>query len=65
MTAKNDITGDSIQTRPGTEAFRDNFDRIFKGQVKAAEEDKDATIARLRGEVKRLQEVIADMRDLI
>jgi len=59
MTAKNDITGDSIQTRPGTDSFRDNFDRIFKQQ----EEDKDATIARLKAEVKRLQETIAEIRD--
>lgn len=60
MTAKNDITGDSIQTRPGNESFRDNFDRIFSRQQ---EEDKDATIARLKAEVKRLQETIAEIRD--
>lgn len=60
MTARNDITGDSIQTKPGTEAFRDNFDRIFKKQE---EENKDAIISYLRNEVKRLQEVIEDIRN--
>jgi hypothetical protein len=30
MTARNDITGDAIQTRINSESFRDNFDRIFR-----------------------------------
>lgn len=29
MTAKNDITGDSIQTKTISDAYRDNYDRIF------------------------------------
>ena len=29
MAAKNDITGDSIQTRTVTDTYRDNYDRIF------------------------------------
>lgn len=32
MTAKNDITGDAIQTRAGSEAFRSNYDAIFRKQ---------------------------------
>ena len=31
MVAKNDITGDSIQSRPSL-AYADNFDRIFRKQ---------------------------------
>lgn len=30
MTAKNDITGDAIQSRANTKAFEDNFDAIFR-----------------------------------
>lgn len=29
MSTKNDITGDSIQTRPSTSAYRDGHERIF------------------------------------
>ena len=31
MVAKNDITGDSIQSRPSS-AYEDNYDRIFRKQ---------------------------------
>ena len=30
MTARNDITGDSIATRKTNDAYRDGWDRIFK-----------------------------------
>lgn len=30
MVAKNDITGDSIQTRATSDRYRDNYDLIFK-----------------------------------
>lgn len=30
MAAKNDITGDSIQTRGVTDKYRDNYDLIFR-----------------------------------
>ena len=29
MVAKNDITGDSIQTKVGSETFKDNHETIF------------------------------------
>lgn len=29
MTAKNDITGDSIKSKNNSDAYRDNWDRIF------------------------------------
>lgn len=29
MVAKNDITGDSIQTKAASQAYADNYDRIF------------------------------------
>ena len=30
MVARNDITGDSIQTKTATQSYRDNYDNIFK-----------------------------------
>ena len=30
MVAKNDITGDSIQSRTSTKAYQDNYDLIFR-----------------------------------
>ena len=29
MTTRNEITGDSLRTRPSSDSYRDNFDRIF------------------------------------
>lgn len=29
MTTRNDITGDPIASKPATEQYRENFDRIF------------------------------------
>tara|TARA_B100002019_G_scaffold289633_1_gene305632 strand:+ start:209 stop:403 length:195 start_codon:yes stop_codon:yes gene_type:complete len=36
MTAKNDITGDSIKTKNTTQSYLDNYDKIFgvKGRKK-------------------------------
>lgn len=39
MTARNDITGDSIATRKTNDAYRDGWDRIFKKQVEERETD--------------------------
>lgn len=41
MAAKNDITGDTIQTRGASEAFRNNYDLIFR--KKKAEDNTDVT----------------------
>lgn len=40
MTAKNDVTGDSIMTKGSSQAYRDNWERIFgkKDQPKQNEE---------------------------
>ncbi len=40
MTTKNDITGDSIQSKASTQAYRDGMDRIFG--KKKREEDHSA-----------------------
>jgi hypothetical protein len=36
MTARNDITGDSIATKSSTEAYRDGWDAIFGKKAKTA-----------------------------
>ena len=33
MTTKNDITGDSIQTKPPSKAYSDNWDKIFRRKM--------------------------------
>lgn len=40
MAAKNDITGDSIQTRGISDAYRNNYDLIF-GKKKKSEPQQD------------------------
>lgn len=50
MSAKNDITGDAIKSKPNNKAFEDNFDKIFgKKKPKYSEdwqsEERDKTIA--------------------
>lgn len=43
MTARNDITGDAIATKQPTDAYRDGWDRIFRGtppDVPSVEPDK-------------------------
>ena len=39
MVARNDITGDSIQTKGVTDAYRDNYDAIF-GKKKKTDAEK-------------------------
>jgi hypothetical protein len=36
MTARNDITGDSIATKGTTDLYRDNYDRIFSKKKQLA-----------------------------
>lgn len=37
MAAKNDITGDSIQTRGSSDAYRNNYDLIFGKKKKVVD----------------------------
>lgn len=40
MVSKNDIAGDSISSKPNSDAYRDNWDRIFgKKEVPKEEEE--------------------------
>ncbi len=49
MITKNDITGDKLATKPSTDAYRDNWDRIFgaKSADKEQENVEDKTIDKL------------------
>lgn len=38
MVARNDITGDAIQTKGVSDAYRDNYDLIFGNKKKKSEE---------------------------
>lgn len=40
MASKNDITGDLIKSKPGSNKYRDNWDRIF-GKPKPQQSEKD------------------------
>lgn len=42
-TARNPITGDKLQTKPTTEAYRDNWDRIFgRREEKCPDHNKES-----------------------
>ena len=45
MATKNDITGDSIQTRGTSEAYRSNYDLIFGKKNKKVKEDEDDKVS--------------------
>ena len=42
MTSKNPITGDRLVTKPATDDYRENWERIFDNKYKA-DKDKEAT----------------------
>ncbi len=44
MVARNDITGDAIQTKGVTDAFRDNYDNIFRKNKKTDAEKFDEKV---------------------
>jgi hypothetical protein len=43
MTAKNDITGDSIKSKVNSQTYKDNYDAIFGNKNKKKDERKDET----------------------
>lgn len=44
MVARNDITGDSIQTKGTSDAYRDNYDNIFRKDKKTETEKFDEQV---------------------
>ena len=43
MTTRNPITGDPIQTKPATDTYRENFDRIFRQTKQVMEAQQQLT----------------------
>ncbi len=43
MTSRNDITGDSILTKASSDAYRDNWDKIFGKRAKGDSSDDQTT----------------------
>ena len=44
MTAKNDITGDKIKSKPTDDKYRENFDKIFGKKNKDLEQDSSKSL---------------------
>lgn len=55
-TARNDVTGDWIQSKPNSDMFEENFDRIFRNKEKVLQE-LDKTIQ----ENQEILEAISDI----
>jgi hypothetical protein len=67
MVAKNDITGDSIQTRASSKAFEEGIDRIFDKTKEREEKAKEKAdyFARLEAETKaRMNQQEFDLESL-
>ena len=43
MTARNDITGDELKSKTNSEAYRDNYDRIFGNKRRKDNEQSTQT----------------------
>lgn len=43
MTARNDITGDSIQSKPSNDLYRDNWEKIFGTKKDSQNEQQDSS----------------------
>lgn len=43
MTARNDITGDNIQSKPSSDLYRDNWERIFGNKKDEQQESPSDT----------------------
>ena len=51
MTAKNDITGDKLITKKNSDAYRDNYDMVFRNQHKDRNFDEDGSMKKSRTEL--------------
>ena len=62
MAAKNDITGDTIQTRGASEAFRNNYDLIFRKKKveEVSTEEYDVPLTRYNDETRHVKEKLSN-----
>ena len=56
MVARNDITGDAIQTKGNTDAYRDNYDIIFNKKKKTDAEKFDEQVVMKEEHYDELEE---------
>ena len=54
-TAKNDVTGDWIKSKPASDMFEQNFDRIFRQKKKP--EDVEYELDKSTGEVIKKENI--------
>lgn len=47
MATKNDITGDDIRSKSNTDAYRDNYDRIFRKKKDETVDNKEENVLEL------------------
>lgn len=52
-TARNDVTGDFIRSKPTSDMFEENFDRIFR---KKKPEDAEYELNKSTGEVQKKED---------
>ena len=43
MATKNDITGDTLKTKPASDKYRENWDRIFGKKTQEVRGDRNGT----------------------
>lgn len=55
-TARNDVTGDWIQSKPNSEQFEKNFELIFGKKEKKKEELPEYQLNKSTGEVERVED---------
>lgn len=53
MATKNDVTGDSIQTKVNSDSYRDNWERIFGKKKEESVAEKQHTVAEMQQNDKK------------
>ena len=60
MKDKNDITGDRLVTKVASEAYRDNYDLIFKKPARSALEELEAYREKLHEEMTGIPSILGN-----
>ena len=63
MSAENDITGDSITTKPTSTAYRDGWERIFQHRKRAQAEIVEKRAAQIRRKAETIMPGISSTND--
>ena len=64
MVSKNDITGDSLQTKVSSEIYRNNYDAIFRKKVipEGKQDEKTTIVSSVESESSEHTDNCADQR---